>query len=870
MPGFLSKFRRGGKGGSDQKPPAPAAQGPEPPPEASPAAPAPPPAASDEAVAEQPAAQEAPAAPDGSQQSGCVLSVRVHRTDGLKPNRPFLHPLVCVHAVDKATGEYLRKKRPPPKGRRAAEQQPEAEPLLLPVMTQPYETARGTASAAAATQTADEDGIAETVLPVWDEELELNEDYNNVAREGVLLLFEVLDFGKMSLSRGIQKGFARVAWAFVSVVGSHGPNLDKELRLQLYKYPKHGTYEQIVPIPEVYGLWKRSDKDQLEEVDRPVALHQTQRLRKTFSELQVEHGMEPDDSYEDSESTARTRSELGEEEEDPAKEEERLRLAAEERRRKNREKRTPKWTRAPGEPCRVPNILSTRLEASAGGSLALSFSPDGLWLAAACADALMFPLYEIAVSENDEGEEVIEMLPQISIAHSCFVYASRAHPVLFTGALDKIIRVWSVGEDNDFARLIGKLEGHSSNVNALCFSQDGRKLVSADGAGDVRVWIWDENRQSPSSYTCFKTLSYFKGRPICSLVVHPSKPRVLVFVRDSIIYSVDLRSFEVVRTYVGHQCTTWHIHGDISPDGCYVISGSENRSVYIWNEESGGVARVFESLGIKGAISSSKWHPVDNCAAVCGPGENYPVLFCSWDMRKDAAASLASPGKTKEKAPGAVDMAATAPARQTQRMEEFRRMVSSTLAVGASSLPPSTGSALPQSATFSPRLLSSLESPKSGALQSDRPLRLQSTLDEPPSPAFLSKKFGDSKSTISPRDDDAAPSESMISQLERPIDASMTESIPRGGHAMFGMTGGSMTSSMIGTRSMRFDDTADGQRRLQRMVRQRRRESELTQTIITGASASRPARSRRDHHLERDLMSTREQALNAMIFGSST
>jgi WD40 repeat protein len=73
-------------------------------------------------------------------------------------------------------------------------------------------------------------------------------------------------------------------------------------------------------------------------------------------------------------------------------------------------------------------------------------------------------------------------------------YCARIHPCVearlaFTGAYDGVIRVWDwhdvVRQKGGEVDLVGELTLHSSHVNALCFDDQGRKMISADADGEV-------------------------------------------------------------------------------------------------------------------------------------------------------------------------------------------------------------------------------------------------------------------------------------------------------------------------------------------------------------------------------------------------
>jgi hypothetical protein len=93
------------------------------------------------------------------------------------------------------------------------------------------------------------------------------EEYESVVTEQTLLLFEVLDFGLFSISRGMQKGFAPIAWGFLLPVssGGGGTNTGTEIRLQLFKYTTATATTTARAAgsssPGVYLCWKKKRKE---------------------------------------------------------------------------------------------------------------------------------------------------------------------------------------------------------------------------------------------------------------------------------------------------------------------------------------------------------------------------------------------------------------------------------------------------------------------------------------------------------------------------------------------------------------------------------------------------------------------------------
>ncbi len=117
---------------------------------------------------------------------------------------------------------------------------------------------------------------------------------------------------------------------------------------------------------------------------------------------------------------------------------------------------------------------STLLELSAheGPVWALAWTPEGV-ITAAEDDTLRL--------WSDEGELVWEMPVQVGQTRTLAVDSE--HTLLATGGVEGRLDLWSLVEPG----LLATLPGHSADVNALAFSEDGR-LASVSGAGRARVW----------------------------------------------------------------------------------------------------------------------------------------------------------------------------------------------------------------------------------------------------------------------------------------------------------------------------------------------------------------------------------------------
>ncbi|XP_042329923.1 jouberin [Sceloporus undulatus] len=578
-----------------------------------------------------------------------VLGVYIHRTDRLKTDLMVSHPMVKIHVIDQKTGLYVKKENSSRPVSSFYEQ--EKVEHILPIMTQPYDFKK-----------------FKSTLPEWEEQIIFNERFNYFLQDAeesprVILFFQILDFLSMNDAKANfdgqaqESGFRKICWAFLKLVGANGVlNVGGKLRLQLYSPPAR-TRSQL-NIVEVYDWWAKCPRN-----------HYPSTLYVTIKGIKLPEHVDP---------SLRSMMAVQQEYHSPSF----LELQREISKKPNNsgpqvKKEEPfKWSKLPGQVCRIPNKYLFSLRAGDMGCFCIRFSEDGRTLAAGCAERNGYPilLYEIPsgqylqefyghlnivydlcwskdnqhllTASSDGTARMWKIEIQTSsvmkvFPHPSFVYTAKYHPtaeyIIVTGCYDAVIRVWNAKVKEIHGQLLQEFDGHRGFINTLCFDAEGFHMFSGDSTGLVIVWntYVKEDSQSPIQHWGIdKEIKDddIKGTAVNHLEVHPNGRRLLIHAKDSTVRIMDLRIL-AMKKYIGATNYREKICSTLTPCGTFLFSGSEDGKAYVWNAETGDQVAMYSNLSFTSALRDVAFHPHDHMVSFCAYGQNQPILVYIYDYK---------------------------------------------------------------------------------------------------------------------------------------------------------------------------------------------------------------------------------------------
>ncbi|KAM6933387.1 autophagy-related protein 16-1 [Xenentodon cancila] len=294
---------------------------------------------------------------------------------------------------------------------------------------------------------------------------------------------------------------------------------------------------------------------------------------------------------------------------------------------------SPETTETPPGSCTEVRLPSTALhifEAHDGEVNAVRFSPGSRLLATGGMDRRV-KLWEVVAGRCESKGALTG-----SNAGITSIEFDSAGSYLLAASNDFASRIWTV---DDF-RLRHTLTGHSGKVLSARFLLDNARIVS--GSYDRTLKLWDLR-----SKVCMKTVfagsscndivcteqcvmsGHFDkkvrfwdiraesivrelellGR-VTSLDLNHDRTELLTCSRDDLLKIIDLRTNSVRQTFStqGFKCGADWTRVTFSPDGSYVVGGSADGALYIWNVLTGQVDRTLDR-NHSSAINSVSWSP---------------------------------------------------------------------------------------------------------------------------------------------------------------------------------------------------------------------------------------------------------------------
>lgn len=155
--------------------------------------------------------------------------------------------------------------------------------------------------------------------------------------------------------------------------------------------------------------------------------------------------------------------------------------------------------------------------------------------------------------------------------HSNYVYAVAFSPdgqLIASGGVDKTVRIFNLGT----GQLMKTFDGHNESVTNVTFLSNTQ--VASSGDSVIHVWDLTTNKEAPRRF------EGHQGR-IPAMAISPDGRRLLTGGDDRTVKLWDAQTGKMIHSFAGHTDTITCVA--FSPDGRRAVSGGYDRTVRVWN-----------------------------------------------------------------------------------------------------------------------------------------------------------------------------------------------------------------------------------------------------------------------------------------------
>ena len=241
----------------------------------------------------------------------------------------------------------------------------------------------------------------------------------------------------------------------------------------------------------------------------------------------------------------------------------------------------------------------------------------------------------VLVNCKDTGPKLIDLesLAELkSYERKYLIYSlafSNDGKFFLTGDEEGYTKLWNTESGKRVMTFNGrrKIGPRDQRINAVAFSADGEFILTGSNDCTARLWSRKKGFLSHITSSTKKEIHTFRGhkRPIRAVAISPDGKFILTGSEDETAKLWNLESGEEIQTFIGNESSVESV--GFSPDGKFILTGSRDKGIKVWPVKGG--PEIHTLKGHSSMVKEVAFSPDGDLIITGSPDDTVKL----WDMK---------------------------------------------------------------------------------------------------------------------------------------------------------------------------------------------------------------------------------------------